>query len=285
MLKKILPLTLAAAIFSTFGIFARYLSVYFDPFSALIFRFGWVVLILFAILAYRKWIDIKKPPIRDAWIFLLNGLTGAVAGVLVFIAANELTIGTTFFLFYATSTIISYILAPILFKEQLSSIKFAALCIGLLGVVLIFDISLESRQFIHILAGIGAGAGFGIYSITIKLLGNRYSQNQINFSHYSIALLLLLLSVPFVNLDFSITIISTLLTFANGVLFVVVGFLVIEGFKRIEAQKGSLLLLLDPVLGTIWGLLLFQEQPTPQFIAGAVLILLAMALPNIKFHK
>ena len=58
-------------------------------------------------------------------------------------------------------------------------------------------------------------------------------------------------------------------------------FLNIFGFRRLEAQKGSLIMLLEPVFGVILGWLFYRELLTTYSLIGGALIIFGAALPNL----
>jgi drug/metabolite transporter (DMT)-like permease len=67
-----------------------------------------------------------------------------------------------------------------------------------------------------------------------------------------------------------------------GVLASTAFFLVIYGFKRIDVQKGGLILLSELVFTFIIGWLIYGEVMEWNDVAGALLIITALALPNFK---
>jgi drug/metabolite transporter (DMT)-like permease len=64
-------------------------------------------------------------------------------------------------------------------------------------------------------------------------------------------------------------------------MFVLTGQLIIYGFKYLDSQKGSLLMLLEVVFGVIVGFLVYQETLSWGAVLGGLLILLGVALPNL----
>jgi drug/metabolite transporter (DMT)-like permease len=59
--------------------------------------------------------------------------------------------------------------------------------------------------------------------------------------------------------------------------------LIKSNLTRLPSHQGSLLLLIQPVLTTIWGCLLFQEPLTPLQGAGMIAALAALAVYQFKF--
>jgi len=59
----------------------------------------------------------------------------------------------------------------------------------------------------------------------------------------------------------------------------------VYGFKRVEAQIGSLILLFDIVIGIILGYLIFKESISFMAMIGGSLILVAIILPNLQTRR
>lgn len=65
-------------------------------------------------------------------------------------------------------------------------------------------------------------------------------------------------------------------------MFLSTGQLMVYGFHRLEAQTGSLIMLLEILLGIILGFLFFKEILTLNTFLGGLLIVFAIVLPQIK---
>lgn len=59
----------------------------------------------------------------------------------------------------------------------------------------------------------------------------------------------------------------------------------VYGFKRVEAQIGSLILLFDIIFGIILGYIIFKESISFTALIGGSMILAAIILPNIRMKK
>ena len=57
--------------------------------------------------------------------------------------------------------------------------------------------------------------------------------------------------------------------------------LVVEGFKYVDASIGGLLGLVEIVSGVLFGILIFNEDITLTKILGGIIILLAAMLPDL----
>lgn len=58
--------------------------------------------------------------------------------------------------------------------------------------------------------------------------------------------------------------------------------LVVEGYKYVDASIGSLVGLIEIIAGVLFGFWFFREQITNTIIVGGLLILLSGMLPDLK---
>ena len=89
----------------------------------------------------------------------------------------------------------------------------------------------------------------------------------------------LLLKEPLVPLSLSG---SWLSMFAFAGAGLVSFWLVVEGFKFVDASIGGLIGLMEVVFGVIFGMIIFGETLTISMLTGGLLILLAGMLPNLS---
>jgi drug/metabolite transporter (DMT)-like permease len=59
----------------------------------------------------------------------------------------------------------------------------------------------------------------------------------------------------------------------------------IKGFKYLQAQIGSLIMLFEPVFGALIGWLVYKEVMTLSSGLGAFIILVGISLPNLKEQR
>ena len=211
-------------------------------------------------------------------------IPGLIALASMFTAFNHLSLGTVLFTYYAASTLGSYILGFVLFKEKLVKIKVASLILSILGLYIIFTDSfrLDNAQYM-ILACI-AGLGASAWNVVSKKVSSRYSINQILIVD---SLLMVIVGLPVsMLLKENISLPSLTVPWLGilGYSIAAIGSSVftIKGFKYLQAQIGSLVMLLEPIFGAFIGWIVYKEALTTNFIFGALLILFGVSLPNLK---
>ncbi len=277
----VISLVFAAFIWGFFGIFSRLVGIDFGIFYQAFSRSLILFLILSIILILKK--NWKKVLLTDYKWFLGMSLMGLLSTVGSFIAFNYLSIGTTLFVFYAASTLGSYLLGFFLFQEKLTKIKVTSFLISLTGLFIVFFLTLERAKLFYVLLSILAGFGFAGWQIFSKKVSDRYSLIQVmmvdNINFIVISLLLVLgfkekIILPSFSLLWLVVILYALLVLGAC-------FLNIFGFWRLEAQKGSLIMLLEPFFGVIFGWLFYKEGLTIYSLIGGAMILFGAVLPNL----
>jgi drug/metabolite transporter (DMT)-like permease len=67
-----------------------------------------------------------------------------------------------------------------------------------------------------------------------------------------------------------------------ALMFMTTGQLMIYGFKYVEAQIGSLIMLAEVVFGIIFGFIFYKEAVSITTLVGGVVIISAIILPEIR---
>lgn len=279
-------LVIAALIFSLYGVFSRYIYSDFGIFyqSASRYFIGILIFSFLGILG-RKFKKIKK----SDWKYLgLQAFFNFGVNIPFFVSVVNLPLGTALFLFYASSVIFSYIYGYLVLKEKITPVKIAALFLALLGILLIYHGNFKLFNSIYIFTAIIAGGFYGLYTSSSKMVSLKYSAVQINLIAY---IIVFLLTLPFVilfreNIYLDFTSFSWEINFLYALAVTATGFLIVYGFKYIEAQIGSLILLSELIFVIFVGYIFFKEVPGSYVIFGGLFILLAMILPHInQFHQ
>lgn len=190
------------------------------------------------------------------------------------------------FLFYAGTIFVSYILAYILFGEKININKILSLILATLGLLVMYQVTFEIDKLYGFAMALLAGTGFGMYGVFSKKVSDKYSNEYINIiglSPFLITAPLFMLATgeQFSQIDGGGIFWSAI----YGLSAVIAGYTAIVGYKLIEAQKASLVLLLEPVVATLAEFLFFQESLPEAFAVAAILILIASALPTLKKRK
>jgi drug/metabolite transporter (DMT)-like permease len=177
---------------------------------------------------------------------------------------------------YMTTPIFVIVLSPFLLKEHVNKPIIAALCLALLGVLLIFDPRnlIKSIAPIGIISGILAGFASAMVEIIGRKLKDDYSPFSLTFLGTAIGMLFMF---PAFLLEGSAIpdMTTILIIIVLGLGGVSGGTLLYYGLKHILAQSTSIILLLEPFVSIVAAFILFVEIPSSLTILGAILLAIA----------
>ncbi len=280
--KGVILIFISALMFGSYGVWSRLIG---DSFG--VFYQGWsraliISIILLPILIWKKQIiQIKKKDWKWLAIFLLfTSFTQAP----IFYAFNHMDIGSATLLFFVSMLLTMYIVGILFLDEKLSKIKFISFILAGLGMYLVFSFSLVVFSLLAALLAIVNGvASGGEVSFSKKLSGD-YSPLYLSWLSWVIIIITnapisILLGETQYLPSFDIVWLYQLGYTITGIL----GFwLIIKGLKYTEASIGGLIGLFEILFSIVFGVILFGEQLTPKILFGALLIITAASLPNIK---
>jgi drug/metabolite transporter (DMT)-like permease len=177
---------------------------------------------------------------------------------------------------YMTTPIFVIALSPFLLKEHVNKPIIAALCLALLGILLIFDPRnlFKSIAPIGIISGILAGFASAMVEIIGRKLKDDYSPFSLTFLGTSVGMLFMF---PAFLLEGSVIpdMTTILIIIVLGLGGVSGGTLLYYGLKHILAQSASIILLLEPFVSIVAAFILFVEIPSSLTILGATLLAIA----------
>jgi drug/metabolite transporter (DMT)-like permease len=201
----------------------------------------------------------------------------------LYFAFNHLPLGTATFIFYGFFLITSYGVGWIFLSERVTFVKVISLLLAFVGLLLTFGLSLAvfsgAAMLLAALNGIGSGGEIA----TSKKSTQHYSSFQITV--YSWLLILathlpisLILGEPQVIPAFNLQWMAMLGYAASGL----AGFwLVIEGFKYVDASIGGLIGLLEIPMSVVLGVVLFEDLIALPVILGGCVIIASAILPDV----
>lgn len=165
-LKGSLFIVLAAASYGLYGIYSRFLGPSFGEFSQSWTRNTIILILLGVFLFVRKtWKKIER---KDWKWMILWPLSDVVSIVLLYITFNNLSIGTSYFLLYATMIIGGFIFGRLLYKEQLNNTKITSIILSLLGLSLIFSVEFSMEKVQFIIFGLLSGISTALWNTLSK---------------------------------------------------------------------------------------------------------------------
>lgn len=275
----------SAIIYGLFGIFSKHIAV-FGSFSQGWIRYSIVlsiILVLF-ISGKLKWKRVEKKDIK--W-FLTWILPASFQPILTFIAFTHLPIGITYFLIYSTMITGGIISGKIFFSERFNIEKLMSMILILIGLVFIYQSDLTLITNGYVLLALISGLIVGFWNTLTKKVSGNYPEFQMIFLDGLSTLTVSLFGFLFIR-EVLPSINNTnpwfwIIAFAlSGILS---SFLLIRGFKYVEAQIGSLILPMELVFASIFGFLFFGEVLHLNVYLGGLLIFIAAILPIFKSSK
>ena len=163
-------------------------------------------------------------------------------------------------------------------------IKIIALILTIIGLLLIFNLSLAKGTLLAALAAIIAGSAAGIEVTFTKKVSNSYSPLQLSIFTWAVIFIShLILSKVVGEIWTPVSLNLPWLAVAGyAVSSLFAFFLVILGYKFSEPSIASIVGLLEIIFAIVFGVLFFSEILSASIIIGCLLIIAAAILTNIK---
>lgn len=281
---------IAAALWGTIGIFSKHLSaIGFSALQIVSIRAIISALFIFALLLVKDR-RLLKIEIRDSGYFAGTGIISIVFfNWCYFTAINKTSLSVAAILLYTAPAFVM-VFSAILFKEKLTKRKIAALIltfIGCLFVTVFVNGTGHEVSALGILAGLGSGLGYALYSIFGRYALRKYDSYTVTFYTFVFASIFL---IPTSNIR---GIVSLLLN-DNALFYAILLSLIAtvfpfllytKGLSQLETSKASIIATLEPVVATVIGIVLFNEAVSIFKIVGILLVVFAVAILREKSEK
>ena len=284
----ILLIILAACFWGSMGIFVRKLGEHgFSSIQIVSIRITIAALVFCIILLIKDRTGFRISP-RDIPLFLGLGLGSILFfTVCYFSAIAIMSLSTAAILLY-TSPIWIMLMSMLFFHEKMNSRKLVALVLAFTGCVLVSGISGDGMTVTGILLGLGAGFGYGLYSILGTIALRKYSPYTVTTYTFVVAAMgswIICQPVDLISKFKAAGSPSGLLLFCilTAILTAVIPFLFYTlGLRTVEAGRAGILATIEPLVATVIGMICFSEPVTILSGAGIVLILTAVVILNCK---
>ena len=284
----ILLIILAACFWGSMGIFVRKLGEYgFSSIQIVSIRITIAALVFCIILLIKDRTGFRISP-RDIPLFLGLGLGSILFfTVCYFSAIAIMSLSTAAILLY-TSPIWIMLMSMLFFHEKMNNRKLVALVLAFTGCVLVSGISGDGMTVTGILLGLGAGFGYGLYSILGTIALRKYSPYTVTTYTFVVAAMgswIICQPVDLISKFKAAGSPSGLLLFCilTAILTAVIPFLFYTlGLRTVEAGRAGILATIEPLVATVIGMICFSEPVTILSGAGIVLILAAVVILNCK---
>lgn len=287
-LKGALIILASAVFFGTYGVWSKLMGDTFPPFYQ-----AWVrsiLIILFMapfMLKANRFQRIKKKDWPALAVFIGFCIFTQAP---IYYAFNNAPIGTVQLIFYSMFVITAYIVGRFYLGETITKVKLMSMVLAFVGLALVFGTAVIAFAPLGLGLAMLNGVASGGEVSSSKKIEQKYSPSLIVFWGW-VFTLITHLPVSFLIGETQVPITFTqpwlwlvIYSVANAAAF----WLVVAGFRYVDASIGSLIGLLEVVFAVIFGAILFDEVLSLSVYAGGVLILFAAMLPdllNIIHHK
>jgi drug/metabolite transporter (DMT)-like permease len=275
----------AAILWGILGIFIKKLySFGFNPFQIVAIRAvgAFAILFVYLVIIDRKLLRIQP---RDTFYFIGTGIISFVFfNWCYFMAIHYTTLSIASILLYTAPAFVM-VFSMLLFKENLTTRKIVSFVLTFVGCVLVtgyFQQTGDGLSMIGVLAGLGSGLGYALYSIFGRYALKKYDSMTVTlytFLFASIGLIpvtdfqsmfSLFSSMNVILYSISLSLFSTALPFI----------LYTKALNHLETSRASIIATLEPAVATIVSIIVFQEHITLSRMTGIVFVLAAIIMVN-----
>lgn len=276
----------AASLWATFGIFARYLyAAGLEPLELASTRaaVGLAGISLAAVLRMRRGNSVRVP-LRSLPFLAAYGVLGFALFGLLFLAALERTSVSIGVALLYTAPAFVVIISALLWRERLGALRLLSLVLALTGVTLVTGAAgavMRGTAAVPapaLLLGIGAGAGYALYTLFSKVATERYGPLASLFWSFAFAAAALgALASPLrafqhapdqILLLIGLGVVPTLLPYA----------LYLTALRHLRASTAAMLACIEPAVAAVLAALLLDEGMSAMQIIGMALVVSAAVL-------
>jgi len=273
---------LSSLMFGSYGIWSRLMGS--SDFG--VFYQGWsraliIILILTPIIFYKR--EVVKIEKQDrGWLAVFLLFTSATQAP-IYYAFNHMDIGTATLLFFVTILITMYIVGAVFLNEKLTKVKIVSFAFALIGMYLVFSISITTFSVLAVSMAILNGVASGGEISFSKKLSSKYSALYLTWLSWLIIILInALFSFALGEIQHLPSLDVVWLYQIGYVIAGIIGFwAVIQGLRYIETGIGGLLGLMEIVFSIAFGILVFKEVLSPRVVLGGLVIVIAAAVPHL----
>lgn len=277
----------SALLFGTYGVWSKLMGDTFPPFYQAWTRSFLIILIMLPFMLATK--SFKKVQRGDWPAFAVFIAFCVFTQVPIYYAFNNAPIGTVQLIFYSAFVVTAYVVGRFYLGETITRVKLLSMILAFVGLACVFGAAVISF----------APLGLGLALLNGVASGGEVASSKKVEQHYSPALVVFWGWVFTLITHLPISLLAEqqiAIAFDTAWLWLVVYslvnaaafWLVIVGFRYVDASIGSIIGLLEVVFAVIFGALIFDEALSPSIYAGGALILVAAMLPdmvNILRHR
>jgi len=290
-LKKHMAAVLGAGcLWGTMGFFSRSFSAIGIGSGGTIFLRCAVAALLFLLTILLKDPAQLRVKPRDFWCFFGSGICSLLFFTYCYFTAISLMSLSAAAILLYTAPAIVVLLSALLFHERMTLRKLSALLLAVVGCALVSGLGSGTVITVRgLLYGLGAGAGYALYSIFARFALDRgYSSGTVNF--YSCLLAAVGSALLWgVKTPLAVALASgghLAFSLCAGVVTCYLPYLLYTyGLSGLETGRASILASVEPVVATLLGVLIYREKLTLLSAGGILCVLAAVLLLNARERK
>ncbi|MEM7752835.1 MAG: DMT family transporter [Pseudomonadota bacterium] len=268
-LKGVLFALLGFAAFSTHDVIIKFLGSDYAPFQILFFS----VLMGFPFATLMLMSDASEGtlrPINPRWV-AARTVAGVVAGVSAFYAFSVLPLAQVYAFIFAAPLMITVLSIPIL-GEKVGVHRWAAVVMGLIGVMVVLRPGAEALTLGHI-AGLTAAAGSAVVSVVTRKVGRAERSAVLMLYPMMTNVILMACLLPFVYQPMPVEHLGLLAVMSC--LGFCAGLCIIAAYRYADAAIIAPMQYSQIIWGAGFGFLFFNETPDRATGLGAAIIIAA----------
>ncbi len=278
----------AAVLWGLLGVFARRLTAAglgSMETGAVRMGVGFLGVGLYLLIFHRDRFRIR---LTDLWIFFADGVVSLLFFMWCYLHAIEMTSLAVAGILLYTSPVFVMLLSALLFRERLTGRKILALALAFGGCALVSGLlgGAERPSGTAILYGLGAGLGYGLYSIFGRF-AVRQGYDAWTTTFYSFAFCLagclVMADVPLIVRCAAAEPDLLVWYLALGLLTGLAAYqLYNRALQTLESSRAAVIASLEPVVAAAAGAVIYHERIGIPGLCGMALVLTAIALLSLS---
>jgi len=274
---------------SSVHIVARNVVTHLDASFVVLVRSGLAALIFLVFLLVRRKHTSLRFDRKDVPMWFLLGVTNVVGSQWLFAKGLQYTIPPNAALAYAMTPAFVLAIAIVIFKHQFTRPKRWGIALAFVGVLLVLfekGLDLKSDYFIGNVIEFWAAFSWAVYSIIGQRMALKYDAlSSVTFGVVSGLLLYVPLYVggellDVIHVDYAAVSLSDWLQLAYMAAFATCAsfFLWFYAMTKLEAGKVAVFMNLQPVLTTLFTIIIWGTVPSTMFFVGGAIVIVGVWL-------
>jgi drug/metabolite transporter, DME family len=268
-------MALGAGVVWSFGAVTARMAKHADPFQYLIWRSIGVVVVMEAMMAFRRQpMLLRKAYTSGRWMMTAN--FGLLLASLAFIYAVKTTTAANASFLGSITPLAAVVLARVVLGERLSRVTLGAILVAFIGLIVTVFGDLHAGNMIGNISALMASVGFAIYTISVR--SNPKTDWSPVLPGYA-TMMVVLCSI--ITLAHGKTLFppakDMALALVHGAVFIVVGTTLFNrGSKRVPAVPMTVFAQTEMVFVPLWVFLVLGEAPKAATVVGGAIIFSAV---------